>query len=227
VNPVILIGSCARDRENGFNRAARETWLRTWSELVPYKFVLGRGCQEPLPDEIVLDVDDGYLGTPYKFRESHRWATEQGYDFTFHCDSDTYVIVPRLLSSGFQEHECIGYMISNPEMYPQGGAGYWLGPRGNAAVILDSPQPEEKWGDLWLGNALRRSGVHDLTHDTRYWPCDAPHALTNPLFTECRGIPEESQSVISVHLGVDTGVYNPERMRALHAAVCSNFRGSL
>ena len=44
--PIILIASCQAYCTNGFNDAARDTWLKKWRGLVDYRFVLGRECKD-------------------------------------------------------------------------------------------------------------------------------------------------------------------------------------
>ena len=54
--PLILIGSCEAWRHNGINQAARDTWIKDMKFDEPgqpfhYRFVLGRECENPGPDE--------------------------------------------------------------------------------------------------------------------------------------------------------------------------------
>lgn len=215
VNPVILIASCALHRRNGFQTAVRETWMARCP--IPCYFVLGVGSSEPEIDELVFKVDDSHSGTPYKLRAACRWAKDHGHDYSFHCCTDTYVIPSRLLASGFGHDDVVGHMIFNPKEYPQGGAGFWLGPEPSGILAEDSPLPEERWSDLWAGNALRRGGISDFRHDPRYWPCDAPHFSWYPRCTGPKAA--ESADVIAVHLSRATGDYQAEWMRNLHRAL--------
>jgi hypothetical protein len=174
VGPVILITSCESYRHNGFNDAIRSTWLSAWGALVAHKFVLGRESSSPNEDEIVLDADDSYKGTPHKHIAARRWATENGFEHSFHCDADTYVIVPRLLVSGFDSHEHVGYFIWDEHRlckeynieFAQGGAGYSLGPQ--AASVVENSKVIWPASDVHVGDVLKKAGV-PFTHDVRYW----------------------------------------------------------
>ena len=128
-NPLILIGSCSLYRNNGYNDAARNTWIKDWGSQIAYRFILGRGCMNPRPDEIILDVDDGYEQVTYKTREAHRWALQKGYGYTFLCFTDTYVVPSRLLNSDFASHDYSGFVVAFEGIsYAGGGTGYWLSP---------------------------------------------------------------------------------------------------
>jgi hypothetical protein len=187
LKPIILTISCELYRHNGFNDAVRETWLKIWADCVcDYKFVLGRGCDNPREDELVFDVDDGYRGMSYKSQAMHRWVIEHGYSHTFHCSTDTYIIVPRLLSSNFESGDYIGCAISGHwpeydaegvyrtfyhEPYAQLGAGGWLSSRSSSIIAKSNPSaagvPFTTADDLWIGQVLRQSGIR-IKHDARY-----------------------------------------------------------
>jgi hypothetical protein len=96
------------------NQVIRETWLA--GTTVDYKFAMGR-VQNPAADELSLDVEDGRDGLTHKTQGMMGYALLHGYDFLFRCDNDTYVVVDRLLASGFETREVTnGY----------GGTGIWL-----------------------------------------------------------------------------------------------------
>lgn len=238
--PIILIGSCERDRKNGYNDAIRNTWAKAWGHLIDYRFVLGQGCINPLPDEIVLNVPDGYFDLPFKTREGHRWALENGYDYIFQCFTDTYIIIPRILKTDFRRYDCTGHLIrhnaspgkrchctcdNSTGFYPQGGAGYWLSPKASEVIIKDTPgHPEDYWmsEDLWTGNALRRGGMPEMYHDWRYWACNYPHA--GGIFDTCEGdIPAwQSTEVVTVHLSRGCNNYDVSWMYEMHHNVLKN-----
>ena len=99
MKPIIFILSCGAYRTSGHNQAIRETWAGEWGNLIPHKFLLGRGCTDPLDDELIFDEDDSRSNAMYKCREAQRWSNDHGYSHMFLCCSDTYVAVPRLLAS--------------------------------------------------------------------------------------------------------------------------------
>lgn len=227
---LILIGSCERDRNNGYNQAVRDTWAKAWGYLIDYKFVLGSTCTNPKDDEIIVDAGDGYYDLPFKTRAGHKWAMEHGYDFTFQCFTDTYIIVPRMFSPDFRRFDCTGHLIRHApncscgckhttELYPQGGAGYWLSPKASKVIINDTPgHPNDYWmsEDLWVGNALRRGGLSIMCHDPRHWACNYPHS--GGIFTQCVGdVPAcHDNKVISVHMSRGCNNYDVSWMYEIH-----------
>jgi hypothetical protein len=247
--PIIMIGSCERDRNNGYNDSIRNTWAKAWKHLIDYRFVLGKTCSNPKPDEIIVHSGDGYYDLPFKTREGHRWALDNGYDYVFQCFTDTYIIVPRLLKTDFRRYDCTGHMINHNGSstnkclcgcdkstgeYPQGGAGYWLSPKASKVLIADTPgHPDDFWmsEDLWVGNALRRGGITNWCHEHRYWACNYPH--TEKLFSKCRcgrRVWEDNDSiggVVSVHLSYGTNNYDVSWMYETHHKVLKHFSAEL
>lgn len=188
LNPIILIASCERDRANGLNDAVRNTWLLQWGKDIAYRFVLGRGCERQNDDELILDVDDGHIMLPpEKIAAAQRWALENGYGYTFHCCVDTYVVVPRLLASGYERYDYSGYLFHDEfrtckyrnVQLAQGGAGYWLSP--TAGAIIGAARIPE-WvgcvGDVWIGEVLYWAG-EKFGHDAGYW-CWGYRAESDP-----------------------------------------------
>jgi hypothetical protein len=216
VNPVILILSCNAFRTSGHNRAIRETWLQEWGHLVPYKFLIGRGCTDPADDELVVNEADDFKNTIWKCRAAQRWANDNGFSHLFLCCADTYVVIPRLLDSGFANSDCIGSLIG--EDYPGGGCGYWLSARANDAMFCDDIRRyagnELTNHDLWTGRALRAAGL-SIQNDNRYWTNQGLPGL----FPYASDI--WRSGIIAAHLGQcpDWGVrstYKPNDMRACH-----------
>ena len=217
MKPVILIMSCASYRAQ-FNDAQRETWIRTWSDVLPdCRFVLGHGCSNPKMDELIFDVDDGYMGVPYKSNAAHRWAREKGYGHVFHCFPDTYINIPRLLASGYEKHDYTGDVWNPwaPIPYVQGGAGSWFSPL--ASSIIAATPPAMDFDDLWIGRSLRNKGILPV-HDGRYLG-----------FADIAGNQQEqvkreheahsSKDAITVHLSRGRGHYEPVWMHEFHKAI--------
>ena len=177
IGPLILIASCKAWRTNGINDAARKTWIAAWGDRISYKFVLGRGCENPLEDELVLDVDDSYDGLTHKVQASRKWANDNGFEYTFHCGADTYVIVPRLLSCDYEQHDYSGFLIHDEHrlyaprniQYAQGGGGYWLSANAGLWVAAaEIPSWIGKAEDVFVANALAEVGCKPV-HDVGYW----------------------------------------------------------
>jgi hypothetical protein len=176
--PIILIVSCEAYRTDGTNKAVRETWLKDLDGRIEHRFVLGRDCKDPLPDELVLDVDDGYRALPHKTQAARRWATANGYGYSFHCGSDTYVIASRFPAENYEAHDYLGYVMDDGHRlckdrlvdFAQGGGGWWMSPRA-AEIVENAPIPE--WvkfaDDVFIGDALYKAGVQ-FSHDEGYFP---------------------------------------------------------
>ena len=211
MNPIILITSCNRDAERGCNDAIRNTWLSKWGDLIPHRFFMGQGCNNPKDDELVFYEDDGYESVVNKTQEAYRWAFQNGYDYVFQCDVDTYVFIPRLLSSGFEKYDYIGYLVGHGT-YAGGGCGYWLSKKAIEYLVSDKP-PFPNWSDLWVGNVLSKSNIVAV-HDERYW-CggdymDGGGHNAFPIYDE-----NLRRTVITAHLGQGVN-YGPERMIECH-----------
>ena len=177
--PVILIASYEAARHNGYQQAQRDTWIKDLSGRMPYKFVLGRECENPGPDEIVVDAGDKIEGFPLKTKAARAWATKNGFGYTFHCTTDTYVIAERILGINYEQFDCLGYFMHDMHrlckteniQFPQGGAGYWLSPK--AAEIIEKSTPPEWIGvaeDVFVGNAILHTPGMVCGHDEGYWP---------------------------------------------------------
>lgn len=111
--PLIAIAGCVAHRY--MHQVYRETCLKDCP--MDYRFFAGRGFTDPLPDEVVLDVEDDFVHLIRKIMGMAEWTLAHSYSHMLRCDNDTYVCVPRLLRSGFEKYSVVnGY----------GGAGMWL-----------------------------------------------------------------------------------------------------
>ena len=167
---LIAIKSCERDCQNGSNQAVRDTWAN-YFPAVDIRFFVGRGRLDLLPDEIRVDAPDDYNGLPLKTRGIAEWAARNCYDFTFLCDTDTFVR-PELLTCGFEKYDYAGYyhdrniagrmfteykddrhqVLRNGYWWASGGVGYFLSKRACEAIAAATPT---HWAeDLWVGQVL-------------------------------------------------------------------------
>jgi len=166
---LIAIASCNRDSKNGYNQTVRDTWLS--GHNVDYKFFLGAGSAEPKSDEVILPCPDDYLSLPYKTLEILKWALSNGYDYVYKCDTDTFVMLERLLSSGFEEYDYVGTFnekLGKPNVvygtlfsWASGGSGYWLSKKAAEVIIANGvnekavcPRLRIPCEDLWVGQLL-------------------------------------------------------------------------
>ena len=195
MRPLILIVSCDRDRFNGRQQAAEETWVRRWEHLVAIRFVLGFGTMPPISShELFVTAGDDYMSVPLKMQEARDWALDHQHDYVFQACVDTWINVPALLRSGFGYHDYIGYRCD--EGHASGGAGYWLSAR--AMLALTNSDIHVGWDDLIVGQALAYHGI-PLHVDSRY----SPSAPRPPDF-------------ITAHLSKGIDKYDPSWMYACH-----------
>jgi hypothetical protein len=177
VKVFIGVESCGAHRYS--QQAVRDTYLKDCS--VNYKFFLGMpksGMNIPVPaeDEVIFPVHDGWFKMLHKFKLSIDWVLEHDYDYFFRCHTDTYVHVPRLLSSGFENYDFVGcrQQCTNSPPFCYGGAGFWLSRK--AMLSLQATLREESWikraegqstEDYAIGEILDRNGF-SVIHDDRY-----------------------------------------------------------
>lgn len=170
-----------------------------------------------LPDEVLLpDTPDGYLGLSFKTRDSLQWAIDSGYTHIFRIFVDTYIIVERLVNSGFELNETMGWIwhcgnekapsVVHPDYEHTaflGGTGYWLSAHA-AQIVAQTPVTE--WAeDAWIGYCLHNAGI-PLMHDNRF-----PHDPDNdPKFWKDR---------ITLHLGDRHENWGPDAMYKAHELV--------
>jgi len=171
VKLLIAIKSCERDAARNLNKAIRSTWATYFEGKADVRFFIGNGVQPLESDEIRVDAPDDYDGLPYKTRGIARWSVANGYDFTFLCDTDTFVR-PELINCGFEQYDyaghyhdenIVGRMFSvfiderqqtlyNGYWWASGGIGYFLSRKACEALINEEPT---HWAeDLWIGQVM-------------------------------------------------------------------------
>lgn len=180
--PKILIAiKCCHARQD-FAEASRQTWIKNIQGM-DYRVFYGHGFsgryrtegivepqpRELKPDEIQLGVPDGYSNLCTKIHAMIRWAYEQGYDFLFQVDDDTYVHPDRLLNSNFKDYDFVGGDSVGIDEHRrifkyQGGVNasgpaFWLS-RKSMEIVLRYPPPDANCPDEpWLGWVLRTNGT--------------------------------------------------------------------
>ena len=181
--PLIAVVSCQRDMENGREQAARDTWYMEWGHLVPVLFLHGQ------PDD--------YNSVVHKFNGARTYALKEGFTNLFHACIDTWICVPRLLASDFENHDYTGYRCD--EGHGSGGMGYWCS-RKALQVILNEPVVNGAYEDLWVGHTLARNDI-PLYEDRRY---------SSP------ANPNRPDDEITLHLSRGTDNYDPQWMYDTH-----------
>lgn len=144
----------------------RKTWLPSMYK-VDYKIFYGSGAtREPEPDEVFLDVDDGYTGLPAKMKAIYRWVLDHDYEYVCKVDDDVFVEVPRLVRAGWETHAYTGRAnhAGNPPW--ASGACYWLSQR-SMHLIADAPLTADTAEDRWVGTTLHKQGIN-VNNDLRY-----------------------------------------------------------
>jgi len=119
------------DAQNGNNQLIRETWGKDVEGDL--RFFIGRRGLAFVPqiDEVLVDWQKGRpcgheWWDPkenccidfwqYEVREVLKWSVEQGYDFVYLCQTDTFLIPKRLMASGFEQYDipAISYLKPYP-----------------------------------------------------------------------------------------------------------------
>jgi hypothetical protein len=171
---LIAVKSCKHHQMAGYHDAILDTWGNSLPPNVDLRFFTGQVLQEwtlnPRPCEIDVDVPDDYMSLPLKTKAICRWSINHDYDFTFLCDTDTFLIPSRLLRSGYADWDYCGRFgtvhpvgttfaytdahLSLSECHPwaSGGVGYFLSKK--ASILLSQDTPSYWAEDLWVGQCL-------------------------------------------------------------------------
>jgi len=174
VSLLIAVKSCRHDKERGHHTAIRETWGRDIVDA-DLRFFIGQGdsISDLLPDEEVVNVPDDYDSLPLKTQAILRWGLTQDYSHFFLCDTDSYIVVSKLMKCGFENVDYMGWNtwplgITRPYAaqdrhgkkwhmekafaWMSGGYGYFLS-RKAAEYVVDS-KPEIWAEDTHTGQVL-------------------------------------------------------------------------
>ena len=175
---LVAIKSCERDMRNGCHEAIRQTWAKDFPQFltgrditVDVRYFVGNGNESLRGDEIRVPVIDDLVNLPLKLKEMAAWSVAQDYDYTFFCDTDTYVKPDRLLDCGFEPYDYLGYFgngyppgVQIKEFrdgrlgvicvwaYASGGAGYFLSKA--AATEVGKMVPANYGEDVSVGWCL-------------------------------------------------------------------------
>lgn len=174
---LIAIKSCQRDKFDGCHQAIRETWGKDLPAGVDLRFFVG-GSQPPQleKDEVHLPVDDGYWELTPKTRGIAAYTVQEGYDFVYLCDTDTYLIPSKLLQSGFEKFDFSGGVSAGPSgekifgkpyprwvtdrggvadpfyIYLSGGVGFFLSKKAAKEIATTSYYHHSE--DVWAGQVM-------------------------------------------------------------------------
>lgn len=176
---LIAIVTCHAPKYRERANAQRATWAQHANACgYDLKFFLGTppNGERPGPDEIFLDVGDGYHSMPAKVQAMCVWAAAQGYPYVFKTDDDVYVNMNVLKTCQHEPHDYVGRFRGSSGGYPAdyaSGYGYWLSNLGMR--IIANAQLTEDWAeDRWVGNVMCNAGIQGRTDDKHYVACYPP-----------------------------------------------------
>lgn len=195
-------------------QAQRQTWLRDLPYEVDYRYFLGQPSRHDADVVYLPSADGPNWNGPYRTRVGNRkteaivrYALDNGYNYVFKCDDDTYVRVELLLKSGFEKHDYSGITASHYAFngighyrWSQGGAGYWLSRRA-MEIIAEHGLHLVPAEDFAVGQLLAKYGIHP-SHDERYRPAVTQAEIDKP-----------DPAWITLHK------INPAQMRRLHQSL--------
>ncbi len=206
IRPIFFTTSCARDRANGTQAAVRATWLKTWGHLIDHRFVLGAGNDDPQGGELMVSYGDSYAEITGKNLLAYKWAAHQGYTHAFVGDMDTYVHVPDMLDSGFEQRDYTGRRCD--EGHAGQGCGFFMS-RKAFILCMDMDPKGHSWFDMMCGIQLRDKHGIKLHDDQRYYY--SPSVV--PTYGEWLNV-----TPVTVNLGRETNKFNPQLLYECHAA---------
>lgn len=166
---LIIILSSANNHER------RDAQLKTWIKdlkNIPYYFLIGNSSDTQIKSNFIfVNVKDNDL--PNKLYEAYKFCLKNiDFDYIFTCDDDTYVVVDRLLTSGYENHDFMGTLYRYEEgdrkglTHAEGGAGFFIGRSAlqkmfsiNASDLLKTSFAS----DTFISDLATESGI-SLTH---------------------------------------------------------------
>lgn len=170
---LLAVKSCRYDRDRGHHDAIRNTWGSDVKDA-DLRFFVGQGdtISDLSADEEVVNVSDGYDDLPLKTQAILRWGLTQDYSHFFLCDTDSYIVVSKLMKCGFENADYVGRntwplgiarpykatdrhgntSVVNTFAWMSGGYGYFLSRKAAEYVVNNIPQI---WAeDMFVGNVL-------------------------------------------------------------------------
>lgn len=113
------------------NTHRRESIRKTWGKQSSVEISFFVGGQST--DTVCLPCGDFYGDCAEKQLLMIDYC--QNYDYAFFCDDDTYVVVDRLLSCGFENHDYMGSGYQTKGSYAHGGSGYFLSQKAMRSIL--------------------------------------------------------------------------------------------
>jgi hypothetical protein len=149
---------------NEQTEACRETWVKDFAPFknVDVRFFYGKPAgghpREPLPDEVFLDVPDGYGNLIDKSVAVCRYAAAHGYEYVYKCDTDTWVFAEKLLVEMMENSfDYAGYLHAN---VCSGGPGYFLSRRAVEVIAECGTEWRHPYAeDVHVSRVLAEKGI--------------------------------------------------------------------
>lgn len=147
-------------------------------------------------------VSDDFKDIAPKVRIACRYALDTNVEHMLVCDDDTYARPERLIKSGFEKHDYVGFMRTSGLDYNRGvpyaqGSAFWLSARAMERIVTSTVMVPGIIDDGAVGQAL--VDKVPFVHDHRYWP--GPNAEI---------VPDKNNNVITTHKCL------PDVMRRMH-----------
>ena len=123
-----------------------------------------------------------------------RWAYDNGYDYLFKADDDTFVRSEMLTRCGFERHDYMGWQQQYGPggiLYAQGGAGYFLSRNAMEVLLGYTGLIKYVAEDTQVGYVLLEAGIKPF-HNPRFrrYYVDARTMHTQGLLTSHKVPPD-------------------------------------
>ena len=182
---ALAIKSCHKYAER--RQAQLDTWLKHVD--ADFFFVIGNP-RVAVPDALLCDVSDAFTDIAPKVLGAVTYALDNNVTNLVVIDDDTYLCWPRMLASGFQKFDYLGFVRSYSECPYMQGACFSLSARAMERIMKNSfylrnGVPD----DVAVGRALY--GEVPFTHEHRFSvgaPYPAPHMW-----------PQKDNDIIAAH----------------------------
>lgn len=172
---LIAVKSCESHRVAGYHDVIMNTWGRDVPLNADLRFFTG-STEKFTPSgpesgwDVCLGAPDDYMSLPRKTKAIIGWSLWNQYDYTFLCDTDTFIIPSRLVRTDYDKYDYAGrfglkpaigttfryedpkQIIMNCHPWASGGIGYFLSRK--AAELIVRAEPTIWAEDMFVGQTL-------------------------------------------------------------------------
>jgi hypothetical protein len=199
VKTAIAIKSCHK------YATRRQAQLDTWLKNVDTDFFFILGGQFPdvhTTDVLWCNFSDAFENIAPKVLYGVEYALENNITNLCVCDDDTYIHWPRMLKSGFEKLDYLGFVRSYSDTPYMQGSCYWLSEPAMACIANHKHNRQKmKDGvpdDVAVGQCLY--GSFPFTHEHRY-------SVGMP-YPELSCIPRHDNNIIACHKMNEQAMYD-------------------